>query len=97
VVCPRAKRHTGAFHPRTRPRPAHPSGASRVHSHLGSLHVLTRAQRTRVHFYPQHLVMCHLGLYKFEFEFTEEGVGCTARWLFSPLRFTAMSIFCVGR
>jgi|AntAceMinimDraft_5_1070358.scaffolds.fasta_scaffold23067_2 hypothetical protein len=57
-----------AFHSRTRPRPAHPSGASRAHPHLSSLHVLTRAQRTRMHIYPKLWLMCHLGLYKFEFE-----------------------------
>jgi hypothetical protein len=37
--------------------------------HLSFLHVLTRAQRTRVLFYPQHWLLCHLGLYYFEFEF----------------------------
>jgi hypothetical protein len=31
----------------------------------------TRAQHTRVHFYPQHYLLCHLGLYKIEFEFAE--------------------------
>jgi hypothetical protein len=30
---------------------------------LRSLRVLTRAQRTRIHFYPQHLPLYHLGLY----------------------------------
>jgi hypothetical protein len=44
-------------------------GASRAHPHLRSLHVFTRAQRTRVHFCPRHWLLCHLGLYKFEFEF----------------------------
>jgi hypothetical protein len=29
---------------------------------------LTCAQRTRVHFCPQHWLLCHLGLYLFEFE-----------------------------
>jgi hypothetical protein len=43
--------HTSAFHSSTRPRPAHPSGASRAHPHLSSLHIFTRAQRTRVHFF----------------------------------------------
>jgi hypothetical protein len=61
--------HMSAFHSRTRPRPAHPKGASRAHTHLSSLHVLSRAQRTRVHFCPLHWLLCHLGLYKFEFEF----------------------------
>jgi hypothetical protein len=32
------------------PTPRPYSGASRAHPHLSSLHVLTRAQRTRVHF-----------------------------------------------
>jgi hypothetical protein len=41
--------HTSSFHSRTRPRPAHPSGASRGHPQLSSIHVLTRAQRTRVY------------------------------------------------
>jgi hypothetical protein len=31
--------------------------------HLSSLHVLTGAQRTRVHFCPQHWLLCHLGVY----------------------------------
>ena len=31
--------------------------------------ILTCAQRTRVHFCPQHWLLCHLGLYQFEFEF----------------------------
>jgi hypothetical protein len=53
----------------TRPRTANPQGASRAYPHLSSLHVMTRAQRTRVHFCPQHRLLCHLGLYKFEFEF----------------------------
>ena len=39
------------------------------HPHLSSLQVLTRAQRTRLHFCPKHLILFHLGLYKFEFEF----------------------------
>jgi hypothetical protein len=30
---------------------------------LSSLHVSTRAQRARVHFCPQHWLLCHLGLY----------------------------------
>ena len=30
--------------------------------------ILTCAQRTRVHFCPQHWLLCHLGLYQFEFE-----------------------------
>jgi hypothetical protein len=55
--------HTSASHSRTRPRPAHLEGASRAHPHLSSLHVLTRAQRTRVHFCPQHWLLCHFGLY----------------------------------
>ena len=29
----------------------------------GSLRALTRAQRTRVYFFPQHWLLCHLGLY----------------------------------
>jgi predicted RNA-binding protein associated with RNAse of E/G family len=61
--------HTSAYHSRIRPRPAHPSGASRAHPHLSSLHVFTRAQRTRVHFCTQDWLLCHLGLYSFEFEF----------------------------
>ena len=52
-----------AFHSRTRPRPAHPSDASRVHPKFSSLHVLTRAQRMRLHFCPKHWLLCHLGLY----------------------------------
>jgi len=55
--------HMSVFHSRTRLRPAHPSGASRAHPHLSSLHVLTRAQRTRVHFSPHHWLLCHLRLY----------------------------------
>jgi hypothetical protein len=58
-----APRHTSAFHSHTRPRPAHPSGASRAHQHLSSLLVLTRAQRTRVNFCPKHWLMCHLDVY----------------------------------
>jgi hypothetical protein len=46
--------------------------ASRAHPHLSSLHVLTRAQRTRVHFCPQHRLLCHLGLYLLEFELQNE-------------------------
>jgi len=60
--------HTGAFHSRTRPRLANPPGASSAHPHPSSLHVLTRAQRTHLHFCPRHWLLCHLGLYKFEFE-----------------------------
>jgi hypothetical protein len=45
---------TSAFHSRTRPRPANPSGASRANTHLSFFHVLTRAQRKRVHFCPKH-------------------------------------------
>ena len=37
--------------------------------HLSSLQILTRAQRARVHFCPQHWLLCHLALYKLEFEF----------------------------
>jgi hypothetical protein len=36
--------------------------------------VLTRAQRTRVHFCSQHWLLCHLGLYSFEFEFDIGGL-----------------------
>jgi hypothetical protein len=43
--------------------------AHRAHPHLSLLHVLTRAQRTRVHFCPQNWLLCHLGLYWLEFEF----------------------------
>jgi hypothetical protein len=52
--------HTSAFHSRTRPRPAHPSGESRAHQHHSSLQVLTRAQRTRAHFFPQNRLLCRL-------------------------------------
>jgi|AntAceMinimDraft_5_1070358.scaffolds.fasta_scaffold99642_1 hypothetical protein len=38
-------------------------------THLSFLHVLTRAQRTRIHLCPQHWLLCHLGLFKSEFEF----------------------------
>jgi hypothetical protein len=31
--------------------------------HLCSLHVFTRAQRTRLHLCPKHWLLCHLGLY----------------------------------
>jgi hypothetical protein len=50
-------------------RVAHPPGASSAHPLHSSLYVKTRAQRTRVHFCPQHLLLCHLGLYKPKFEF----------------------------
>jgi hypothetical protein len=43
--------------------------AHRAPTYLSSLRVLTRAQRTRVHFCPRHWLVCHLGLYKLEFEF----------------------------
>jgi hypothetical protein len=33
-----------------------------IHPNLSSHHVLTRAQRTRVHFCPQHRLLCQLGL-----------------------------------
>jgi len=33
--------------------------------------LLTCAQRTRVHFCPQHWLLCHLHLYLLEFEFRE--------------------------
>ena len=56
--------HASAFHSHPRPRPAHSSTAKRAHPHLSSLHVLTRAQRSRVHFHPQHWLLCHLGLLK---------------------------------
>jgi hypothetical protein len=36
---------------------------------LWMLHVLTRAQRTRVNFCPRQWLQCHLGLCKFKFEF----------------------------
>jgi hypothetical protein len=52
--------HASAFHSRTRPRPAGPSGALPAHPHLSSLHVFSRAQRTRVYFFPQHWLLCHL-------------------------------------
>jgi hypothetical protein len=40
--------HTSAFHPRTRPRPAHSSGASRARLHLSSLlHFNSRATHAR--------------------------------------------------
>jgi hypothetical protein len=42
--------------------------------HLNSLHILTCVQRTRVHFYPQHWLLCHLDLYKLEFEFERRAV-----------------------
>ena len=61
--------HTSTSHFHTRPRPAHPLGASRAHLNLRSLHVLTRAQRTRLRFCPRHRHLCHMGLYKLEFEF----------------------------
>ena len=35
----------------------------------------THAQRTRAHFYPQHWLLCHMGLYKFEFEFDAPSFG----------------------
>ena len=46
---------------------AHASPNHQVHrapTYTSALsHVLTRAQRTRVHFCPQHWLLCHLGLY----------------------------------
>jgi hypothetical protein len=42
------------------PRPPPPKFSS---PHLRSLRVLTRAQRTRMEFYPQRLPLSHLGLY----------------------------------
>ena len=36
-------------------------------------------QRTRAHFYPQHWLLCHMGLYKFEFEFEFAGVSLVPR------------------
>jgi hypothetical protein len=54
---------TVAFHSRIRPRPAHPSGVSRAHPQLSSLHVFTRVQRMRINFCPQHWLSCHLGVY----------------------------------
>ena len=56
--------HTSAFHSRTRPPPARLSGASHAPLYLRSSPTsLTRAQRTRKHFCPQHWLLCHLGLY----------------------------------
>jgi hypothetical protein len=48
----RSPPHTSAFHSRTRPRLAHPSGASRAYQHPSSLHILTRTHRTRIHLCP---------------------------------------------
>ena len=37
-------------------------------THLFFFNVLTRTQRTRANFNPQHCFLYHMGLYKFEFE-----------------------------
>jgi hypothetical protein len=50
---------------------ADPSGASRAHSNLSSLHVLTRAQRTFLHICPQLGPLYKLGLYYFKSEFAQ--------------------------
>jgi hypothetical protein len=67
--------HTSAFNSRTRPRLANLSDASRTHPHLSSLRDLTRSQRTRMYFFPQLWLLCHLGLYKSEFEFVYMAVN----------------------
>ena len=69
AIRPCRTRFANPYASHSRTRPANPSRASRAHPHLNSLHVLTRAQRTRVHLCPKHRLLCHLGLYKFEFEF----------------------------
>ena len=48
-----------------------------LHSNL--LEILTCAQRTRLYFCPKHCLLCHLGLYKFEFEFAliKKLIRCT--------------------
>ena len=40
---------------------------------------LTCAHRMRVHFCPQHWLLCHLGLYKFEFEFEFDTLPITKK------------------
>ena len=70
--------YTSAFHSRTQARPEHPSGTSRAHPLLSSLHVFTCMQSTHTHLCPQHLLLCHLGLYELEFEF--ESSGPTRKW-----------------
>jgi hypothetical protein len=45
---------------------------------------VTRAQRTRVQLYPQHWLLCHLGLYKFEFEFEFTGARPSVRLCVGP-------------
>ena len=54
--------HSSAFHSRTRPRPLI-GRIARPPIRTLSFTFLTRAQRTRVHFCPQHWLLCHLGLY----------------------------------
>ena len=47
-----------------------PTGLPRLpHSPSYLFYVLTRALRTRVKFYPQHWLQCHMDEYQFEFEF----------------------------
>jgi hypothetical protein len=55
-------------------------------------HVLTHAQRTRIHFCPQNWLLCHLGLSEFEFEYLRRttsaaagnGLGTTIKYLRQP-------------
>jgi hypothetical protein len=34
-------------------------------------HIFDLSAHTRTHFNPQHWLLCHMGLYKFEFEFAD--------------------------
>ena len=59
------KKKRGARAPPSRARPCRRQGAGSggLPTHTLSFTFLTRAQRTRVNFYPHHSLLCHLGLY----------------------------------
>jgi hypothetical protein len=92
------KRHGGEEHAGENGRGLAKKIASRAHTHLSSLHVLTRAQRTRVHLFPQHRLTCHFGLYKFEFEFEQEMPVARARVSGTRMKwFNHLNILSCGR